>query len=932
MAGKTIKGITVELGGDATGLDKALSGVNKQSSSLQSELRAVERLLKLDPGNVVLVQQKQELLAESVGNTKDKLNTLEKAQEQVNRQFQEGKIDAEQYREFQRELEKTKASLASAEGELESFATQADDTREKSGKSGLEIAEAGAMAKESGEQAQQGAAGWSALSKGAAAAAAGVAAVGGAVATGFGYAVSVADDAKGAMNDFQAATGLTGEAADGFHESMKSIYNANFGESFEDIGEAMAVVQKNSRLVDPSKTEKLTKSAIGLRDTFGYDIQEQMRAVNQLIDQFGISGEEAFGLIAQGAQDGWLDKNGDMLDTINEYSVHFKQLGLDAVDMFNSLANGAYSGTFSVDKCGDAIKEFGIRVKDGTADEAFTRLGLSADATTQSFAQGGDAAKEAFSKVTTQLFALEDPLLQNQLGVQLFGTMWEDLGAEGVAALADITGEFSTTSDAQQKINQVKYDTFGEAVTGLGRVLQTSFVLPIGEQALPIFNDFIGNLTAGAISADGDASKMAASVGDAISQMAGQMGEILPQIADFAISILSGLASGIAEALPVLVDQVMVILPGIISALLSQLPLLLEAAVQIIVSLANGIARAIPTLLPQITQVVLSIVNTLVASLPLLVQAGVQLLLALVQAIPVVVEQLIVALPTIIDTILTALLEALPLLLEAAISLFQALVEAIPVVIEALITALPTIIDTIITTLIEALPLLLDAAIELLMAIVDALPTIIRALVVELPRIIRTITSTLINNLPLLIQAAVQLFMGIIQAIPQITVELVKNMPLIISSIIEGLSAGIGQMAQMGLNLIKGLWQGISDAGKWLMDQISGFFGGVVDGIKKFFGIKSPSTLFRDEIGKNLALGVGEGFGRTMQDVSRQMQQALPTEFDTAANVHLTGGEGSAAGVGGKIVNLYLTITSPTPLSPYETARQLKLAAQTCAI
>ena len=88
---------------------------------------------------------------------------------------------------------------------------------------------------------------------------------------------------------------------------------------------------------------------------------------------------------------GGLDKNGDLLDSINEYSVHFKSLGLDVEDMFNSLQNGAAAGTFSVDKLGDTIKEFGIRAKDGSdsTKEAFKTLGLDVDATSAAFAAGG---------------------------------------------------------------------------------------------------------------------------------------------------------------------------------------------------------------------------------------------------------------------------------------------------------------------------------------------------------------------------------------------------------------------------------------------------------------------------------------------------------------------------------------------------------------
>ncbi|EAF2540418.1 hypothetical protein CQB56_15550 [Listeria monocytogenes] len=87
-------------------------------------------------------------------------------------------------------------------------------------------------------------------------------------------------------------------------------------------------------------------------------------------------------------------------------------------------------------------------------------------------------------------------------------------------------------------------------------------------------------------------------------------------------------------------------------------------------------------------------------------------------------------------------------------------------------------------------------------------------------------------------------------------------------------------MGNIGLNLIRGLWNGIADAAGWLRSKISGFFGGVVDSIKDFFGIHSPSTLFRDEIGKNMALGIGVGFDKEMTGVAKTMQDAIPTKLD----------------------------------------------------
>ncbi len=149
----------------------------------------------------------------------------------------------------------------------------------------------------------------------------------------------------------------------------KSCIKNNYGESLEDVADAMAKVAQNTKETDPSKIKQLTQEALTLRDTFGYDVSESMRAANMLVDQFGLSGEEAFNLIAQGAQNG-LDKNDDLLDTINEYSVHFEQAGYSAEEMFAMLQNGTEAGTFSVDKLGDAFKEFGIRMKDGTADDA----------------------------------------------------------------------------------------------------------------------------------------------------------------------------------------------------------------------------------------------------------------------------------------------------------------------------------------------------------------------------------------------------------------------------------------------------------------------------------------------------------------------------------------------------------------------------------
>ncbi len=305
-----------------------------------------------------------------------------------------------------------------------------------------------------------------------------------------GEMINFGSDLQKSLNGIQTATGYTNDAMLGIKQVMTDIYNDNFGENFEDIGAAIKIIgQQTSATGDELKG--LTENALLVKDTFDFDVSESVRSANMLMNQFGLTGDQAYNLIAQGAQYG-LDKNGDLLDTINEYSVHFKQLGINSDDMFNMLVNGAASGTFSVDKLGDAVKEFGIRSKDGSKSTrgAFQSLGLDADKLSQQFAQGGDIGEQAFTEVNTKLLDMKDPLQQNQIGVALWGSMWEDLGVSGIKALTDTQGEISNTNDALKDINKIQYNDIGSAFEGIKRNIQTSILIPISDEVLPRLQDF----------------------------------------------------------------------------------------------------------------------------------------------------------------------------------------------------------------------------------------------------------------------------------------------------------------------------------------------------------------------------------------------------------------------------------------------------------
>ena len=307
-------------------------------------------------------------------------------------------------------------------------------------------------------------------------------------------AVGAANDMQGAMNGFLAETGKGKEELDRYQTVLEDIYANNYGDSFEDIASAMADITKTLGDMDDATLQNVTESAFALRDTFEYDIQESTRAAKAMMDNFGISGEEAMSMIAAGAQNG-LDYSRELLDSISEYSVQFEKMGFSADDMFKIFQKGAESGAFNLDKVGDAVKEFSIRAIDGsdTTIDGFTRIGLNADEMAAKFAAGGDNAKEAFKQTIDALAAIEDPLEQNTAGVDLFGTMWEDLGPEAVAALAEIEDGAYDTADAMNQIKDVKYDDLGSMFEELKRNVEL-LAIPIGEALIPVLSILIESI------------------------------------------------------------------------------------------------------------------------------------------------------------------------------------------------------------------------------------------------------------------------------------------------------------------------------------------------------------------------------------------------------------------------------------------------------
>lgn len=374
------------------------------------------------------------------------------------------------------------------------------------------------------------------------------------ITAGAGAIIGSTNDIEQAMNGLSAQTGITGKELDAMGESMKNLYTNGMGEDFGDIANSMATVNQVLGLTG-KELESATNSALVLRDTFDMDVSESMRAVNSLMDNFGVSAEQAYSMIAQGAQNG-LNQNDDLLDTINEYSVQFAKLGFSSEDMFNSLASGVENGTWSVDKLGDAVKEFSIRAIDGsdTTIAGFEAIGLNAEQMMSTFAEGGEGATQAFQKVVQGLVAIEDPVQRDLAGVSLFGTMWEDLGVKGIEALANLDGGITSTTDALETINEVKYDDAGSALASLGRTINVELAEEVGG-AVEKSKGYITDFTAGIQGAEGSTEtafgrlgNTVSSIGQAVSATASFIVENWNMIAP-ALTVIIGLYATIKGAI-----------------------------------------------------------------------------------------------------------------------------------------------------------------------------------------------------------------------------------------------------------------------------------------------------------------------------------------------------------------------------------------------
>ena len=334
-------------------------------------------------------------------------------------------------------------------------------------------------------------------------------------------------------------------------------------------------------------------------------------------------------------------------------------------------------------------------------------------------------------------------------------------------------------------------------------------------------------------------------------------------IGNFVESIMT-FADNIVPRIEIVMDGLVDLILGMADTLL---PKVLDIAVNLVQNLVSGITNNIGTLMTTINQMINTILNALIGMLPQILQAGIQVIVSLItgiaQALPTLIPQIVEAVVLMVET----LIDNLDLIIDAGIQLIIGLADGLIKALPILIDKIPIIIDKLINAIVDNLPKILEMGITLIVKLAEGLIKAIPQLVSKIPQIITSLLNGIKN------------YFGKMLSIGGDLLGKVK----------EGITRGISGMLDVGKNLVHGLWNGINNAKQWVLDKIKGFGKSILNGIKSFFGIHSPSTLFRDEIGSNLALGIGEGFEDEMSNVSDMMEDAIPKDFDVGVNTNYDG-------------------------------------------
>lgn len=477
MAGGNTITNKIVLEGEAA-YKKSLDEINRSLKESKSALKAAAAEYEGAGDSMVAMYREGDALERVLRDQESALRLMEGQLDKVEGAYGRNSREAT---ELRTKINNMRTEMARTETQIRQFAQRMDDAQAAMDDAGGGTDGVGEAMKRIGTEAEGAQGGVGGLLdqlkelSGLSISGAGIGAIGAAAGAGLKKSIELGDEKTQARGQIAAYTGATGAELDALEDIGQDVYKRGFGDSLKDAAQGVATLNTFMG-VTGKELQESTELAFRLDDVFGMDIPESARTAQQMMTVFGLSGQAAYALIAAGAQEG-ANKNGNLLDTINEYAPYYKKAGKSAEEFMGTLTSGAQAGVYDVDKVGDAMKEFTLRIGDGseTTKEALKTLGLEAADVPNKFAHGGETASAAFDLVIDAISRVEDPITRQNAAIALFGTQWEDTGGVLLEIFDGIGSSATDAGNAVDALNETRMDDLGEQTEIVARRFEQAF-------------------------------------------------------------------------------------------------------------------------------------------------------------------------------------------------------------------------------------------------------------------------------------------------------------------------------------------------------------------------------------------------------------------------------------------------------------------------
>lgn len=593
--------------------------------------------------------------------------------------------------------------------------------------------------------------------------------------------VNQATELDDAMAKFQAKTGASSNEMSKFKNIARDVWSNNFGEDVSDVADMMGRVKQQMQGISDVDLKNVTEDLLTLRDTFDMDENETLRGAQQLMKQFGITSQEAFDLMATGAQNG-LNKSDELGDNISEYSGKFAQAGYSADEYFQLMQNGLDGGAYNLDKVNDAINEVTTRLVDGTIEGALDSFDTKTQDVFKAWQEGRATQKDVVNAIVEDISKTTNEQEKLNKASIAFGTMGEDFNAGFIQSLTTVGNKYKDVEGAMDKVKEIANGGLKNALSGLGRTFLDSFT-PIGELITPILAGIVGLIT---VAIQG-IQKGFAKVGDVISSVLSKIDTSgITELTNQVSEVLAPAFDEVRKA----IDEMKVALEPIAKEILGKI----GNAIQNVVNQAQKILSVVG---PPILAIIKKIIQTVIGMIP----------------------------------VITSILQVVGSVVSGIISFITMVVTYVGTAIATILGFIMPIVQIVATIVANIWSVILTVA----QNIWSKVSEVVTAIIGFVSNLFKTV-SDIINNIWSKIQDSMNKVRDKVQGVIDNINKYFNNVKSTVSDVFNGIWSKVqGVMDNVG-NKISNVLQGIQNSWSGLKGFVSGVFGGIEGAVSSLVG------------------------------------------------------------------------------------------------